>query len=251
MTSVTEDLLNRWAANIATDFVDNQIPLNTGVKEKVAAAQLNRDQTERLVEKTNTEAFLKLFPTKTAFIVADTRIVLGEELETTKVASVTADMYDQYTPSSFADRLAIRDVFGSNHFKVACDNNFMLSKRLELLDKVESLRAEDDRRMLKTAADVNLNQAGIAFEKAVKMAMATGTGLDKIELSLYNAFPANSVEVAAIFDELQPKFAKERPHDTNLLKRARVEDYNEHAVVAPTAAIDAFEELMNIASVQI
>lgn len=250
MTSVTEELLNRWAMNIATDFVDNQIPLNTGVKEKVAAAQLNRDQTERLVEKTNTEAFLKLFPTKTAFIVADTRVVLGEEMEITKVASVTADMYDQYTPNTFQDRIAVRDVFGTDHFKVACDNTFMLSKRLELLDKAASIRNEETMRMLKTAADVSLDQAGAAFEKAVKMAMATGTGLDKIELSLYNAFPANSVEVAAIFDELQPKFAKERPHDTELLKRAKVDDFNEYAVVAPNEVINAFKDVIDLASVQ-
>ena len=84
MAVVTDSSLLSAAHEIVSDFLDKKASLNDGVIKKASELGLNSDQTSRLIERTNTEAFLRIYPNDTEFEVASPEVVLG-----IKTASIT------------------------------------------------------------------------------------------------------------------------------------------------------------------
>ena len=77
MASVTDSSLRAAAQDIVSEYLENGVSLNEGVTKKASEIGLNQDQTARLIERTNTEAFLRVFPDSTEFEVASPEVVLG------------------------------------------------------------------------------------------------------------------------------------------------------------------------------
>ena len=77
MATVTESSLLTAAHEIVDAFMDKTSSLNDGVIKKASELGLNNDQTQRLIERTNTEAFLRVYPNDTDFEVASPEVVLG------------------------------------------------------------------------------------------------------------------------------------------------------------------------------
>lgn len=111
MATVTEGSIMGMAQEIVSDFLTNKTTLNDGVIKKATDMQLNPDQTKRLIERTNTEAFLRSYPESTEFDVASPEVVLGE-----KVASVNKII----TLTKEAAENTIED----GMFKAASDENY-------------------------------------------------------------------------------------------------------------------------------
>ena len=75
-----DEKLNKAASEViaAWKASNQEHPLNDLVKMAREESGFNPEQTRRLVEKVNSEAFLAVFPEKHAFEVADSTIILGE-----------------------------------------------------------------------------------------------------------------------------------------------------------------------------
>ena len=90
MATVTESSLLTAAHEIVDAFMDKSASLNDGVIKKASELGLNNDQTQRLIERTNTEAFLRVYPSDTDFEVASPEVVLG-----IKTASIVPTVMDK------------------------------------------------------------------------------------------------------------------------------------------------------------
>ena len=106
MASVAEEMLQNIASDIVRDFNSGGVSLTDGVRKKASESGLNRDQTARLIERTNSEAFMSLFPKQTEFKVAHPEEVLGE-----KVASEQKGTTKSYKAALERD---LGDIFGMN-----------------------------------------------------------------------------------------------------------------------------------------
>ena len=97
MATVTESSLLTAAHEIVDAFMDKSASLNDGVIKKASELGLNNDQTQRLIERTNTEAFLRVYPSDTDFEVASPEVVLG--IKTASIVPTVMDKDDNQKPT--------------------------------------------------------------------------------------------------------------------------------------------------------
>lgn len=238
MTTVTDGSLRLAAQDIVNEFRESNVSLNEGVTKKASELGLNQDQTARLIERTNTEAFLTLYPSTTEFEVASPEVILG--IKTAKVKTARAHM-------TSADN-------GEGHFKAASVNKTATTKRSEFYptfqEKLDAMTGEDifgiDDEFLKVAADTAYDDAidievrsmyraleettktaselalaeterELAFTDAVddlvehiKQASLSGEqSIAESEHELLNMFPEEAGVIRNLYDELTTKLAME------------------------------------------
>jgi hypothetical protein len=60
MTTITTEALKDYSVKVVEDFINNKTPLSEGIAKCASDMELNPEQTKRMVETTNTIAYLKL-----------------------------------------------------------------------------------------------------------------------------------------------------------------------------------------------
>lgn len=249
MSSVSDSSLLTAAQEIVSDFMDNQVSLNTGVIKKASDLGLNTDQTQRLIERTNTEAFLRVYPAETDFEVASPEVILGVKTSSVlpvandvtakveegmfKAASVNADLprissVSRFT-KSFSEKLAsvsADEIFGINEDfrKVANETAYQpaidpdsrdMCRMICELEKNASAAGEDDIQMELAQEDAMTNMYRIVKEAALH----EDQSLAESEHECLNMFPEQQPAIREIFNQFTEKLASEYV-DPNLLGRS-------------------------------
>jgi hypothetical protein len=215
MASVTEEMLQNIASEIVREFNSDGISLTEGVKKKASDNGFNRDQTARLIERTNSEAFLSMFPSKTDFVVADPKEVLGE-----KVASVQKEARITYKQSVDRD---LYEVFGISPSEKVASVDFVehtMASTAMFTEIMELNRMKDEYRIDKLARDIQAEELGNEFYTLVKEAVYAETPLKDIEVELLQCFPESTEMVCDVVDEIATKLASDRFLPIHLLERA-------------------------------
>ena len=236
MASVTEEMLQNIASDIVRDFNSGGISLTEGVRKKASENGFNREQTARLIERTNSDAFMSLFPKQTEFPVASPEEVMGE-----KVASV-----QEIKKPTYKEKLA-RDpyeIFGvANEKTASCD---VLPPKLAFNAYKEYLALNamrDEYRVTKLAEEIQAEDLSAQFFELVKEAVYQGESISSIEGSLLHAIPSQPEMVCDVVTELVTKLARDPFLDGELLKRATTESFDPDKCVEPTKISDAFKVL--------
>ena len=271
---VSEESLHTLATGVVEKFITSDVPLSDGVKQVMEANGLNRDQTKRLIERTNTEAFLKGFPKTTEFTVADPREVFGEaKLASVKKSEVTPTVSDDSTEmfkvASEASRvheshmyagygayksMSMEDIFGVSAEKVASTQHgfdSQLQEKVAMRDKyrdvVYAQQLEDYFSAEKFASKDALEQAENDVWEAYKTAALAGQSTASLEADLVNAFPHMVETMVGIADILTTKLAATQALPVEMYKRASIHDISEVGVMAETPLIVAVSKLIELA----
>jgi hypothetical protein len=240
MASVTEDSLNLAAHQIVAEFIDDSVDLNTGVRKKASDLGLNREQTARLIERTNSEAFLKVFPDKTDFAVADPSVVLSSSEKVASAGSVNKTTYAGYLNRD------PYDIFGVANEKTASyDTSGSTSARGKLLDMVYSRSIEEACRVEKTAKLMEIEAAQANLWQIFKTAAYSGTRVGDMEVELLLAFPDKPFEVIDMVDSMTEKLASSLLAP-EIMERAQAENFEPNEVVLESPIIRAFREVMDV-----
>ena len=205
MASVTEDSLDLAAHQVVASFVNDGATLNDGVRKKASDLGLNRDQTARLIERTNSEAFLRVFPEKTDFAVADPSILLdGSE----KTASFKDEnVFHKPTYIEMLDR-DFDAIFGNTQTKTASyDTPVSNDTRGKLVDIVYSQRISEEVGVEKMAKFLEAEKADANLWEVFKTAAYVGVPVASMETELMQAFPDRLEAVSAVVDALSEKLA--------------------------------------------
>ena len=255
MASVDEMLLTSIAQSIAKDFKDTGRSLNDAVIEKSKELSFNKEQTARLIERTNTEAFLAVFPDKKEFSVADPKVVLRMFGEPEKVkeastgisefrgpAALKQASYNSVTkPKSYKEamNMSTAAIFGMDDSlgKVASydyDSTYEDTARNIYAAKIAKERAEDEMRVKQASIQNTREQAISKFYGMYKEAALRGTSTDTIEESLYLKYPTKVAAISSILGTFNTKLAKECFEARPMLKRASYNDINIKKVVGDT-----------------
>lgn len=233
---VTEDLLQVTAKSIVTNFMEGGDTLTSGVKKKASEMGLNRDQTARLIERTNSEAFLSVFPEKTEFSVADPNDVLNEKVASEGVKGKT---YQEQISRDF------EDIFGLTSEKTASvyvPSNEDLA-RATLKDRVFEAALEEQARVAKYASEQMIDDAEATAWSSFRDTVLFGTPVEDLERDLVLAYPEKRAFVEEVVSEFTDRLSKALA-DRHLLKRASDIDMDE--VVLDTPIVLAFKGLMDL-----
>lgn len=252
MASVTDGSLLSAAHDIVSDFMDKKASLNDGVMKKASELGLNSDQTQRLIERTNTEAFLRVYPSSTDFEVASPEVILGiktASITPNKVVPIAEDdglfkaasvekkasaprvSFGIATGASDAyqaklDAVTGEDIFGMDDefYKTAAETQYDYALDVE---SREMCRAICD--MNKTASQIAQEELDreMRFNDAIEdlgefIKQASMSGMQSIEESEYelrNMFPQERGAIAGVYDAVVTKMASDGVHPM-LLKRA-------------------------------
>ena len=255
MASVTDSSLLSAAHEIVTDFMDKKASLNDGVMKKASELGLNSDQTQRLIERTNTEAFLRVYPSTTDFEVASPEVVLGiktASITPTKVVPIAEDdglfkaasvkrasaeprvNFGIATGASAEyqaklDAVTGEDIFGMDDefYKTAAETKYAYALDVE---SREMCRAICD--MNKTASQIAQEELDreLRFNDAIDdlgafIKQASLSGMQSIaesEYELRNMFPDERNAIASVYDAVVTKMASDGVHPM-YLKRAEAE----------------------------
>lgn len=255
MASVTDSSLLSAAHEIVTDFMDKKASLNDGVMKKASELGLNSDQTQRLIERTNTEAFLRVYPSTTDFEVASPEVVLGiktASITPTKVVPIAED--DGLFKAASVKRASVEprvnfgiatgasaeyqakldavtgeDIFGMDDefYKTAAETKYAYALDVE---SREMCRAICD--MNKTASQIAQEELDreLRFNDAIEdlgafIKQASLSGIQSIaesEYELRNMFPDERNAIASVYDAVVTKMASDGVHPM-YLKRAEAE----------------------------
>lgn len=255
MASVTDSSLLSAAHEIVTDFMDKKASLNDGVMKKASELGLNSDQTQRLIERTNTEAFLRVYPSTTDFEVASPEVVLGiktASITPTKVVPIAED--DGLFKAASVKRASVEprvnfgittgasaeyqakldavtgeDIFGMDDefYKTAAETKYAYALDVE---SREMCRAICD--MNKTASQIAQEELDreLRFNDAIEdlgafIKQASLSGMQSIadsEYELRNMFPDERNAIASVYDAVVTKMASDGVHPM-YLKRAEAE----------------------------
>lgn len=255
MASVTDSSLLSAAHEIVTDFMDKKASLNDGVMKKASELGLNSDQTQRLIERTNTEAFLRVYPSTTDFEVASPEVVLGiktASITPTKVVPIAED--DGLFKAASVKRASVEprvnfgiatgasaeyqakldavtgeDIFGMDDefYKTAAETKYAYALDVE---SREMCRAICD--MNKTASQIAQEELDreLRFNDAIEdlgafIKQASLSGMQSIaesEYELRNMFPDERNAIASVYDAVVTKMASDGVHPM-YLKRAESE----------------------------
>lgn len=250
MATVTESSLLTAAHEIVDAFMDKSASLNDGVIKKASELGLNNDQTQRLIERTNTEAFLRVYPSDTDFEVASPEVVLGIKTASIvpkvvdkgdsvnddglfKAASVQKDYFYKKASSRLPSRYQAKvasvseeDIFGMDEafYKEAEATKYASAIDPENMDICRVICGNT-----KTASQIaqeNLHRE-MAFSEAVddlgdfiKQASLQGRqSIEASETELLNYFPDNEALTRGIYDAVVTKMACEGVNP-EILKRS-------------------------------
>lgn len=240
MASVTEDSLNLAAHSIVAEFVDNGSDLTTGVRKKASELGLNREQTSRLIERTNSEAFLRVFPEKTDFAVADPNVILGSSEKTASEKTQGRTTYAEYLNRD------PYDIFGVDTVKTASyDGDAVGCSRGKLINMVYSTRLKEAEAVEKTAKLIELEETQAKLWEVFKTAAYNGTSVSDMERELLLAFPDKPFEVIETVDFLSEKLASSLL-SPEIMKRASAEDFDPNKIVEESELTKAFRGVMDI-----
>lgn len=240
MASIDESSLNLAVHEVVADYINEDVTLNDGVRKKASELGLNRDQTERLIERTNSEAFLRVFPEKTDFDVADPKVIFEEG---TKTASVHGPNRQSYTERLNKD---VRDIFGVEAEKTASYDPNEESVRSRWVDIVYSERIAEEYRIEKMARLIDVEDAEANLFSLFKTAACTGTPVSNMECELLYAFEDKPIVVAEMVNAMSEKLATVANLPPSIMKRASVEDYKPHTVVLDSELIRAFDKVLSL-----
>lgn len=230
MAIVSDSSLLSAAHEIVNNFMDNDTTLNTGVQKKASELGLNTDQTMRLIEKTNTEAFLRKYPSTTEFDVASPEVVCG--IKTSSVKRNLEDCKDtdeglfkaasakdgvvknaaDYEYVNAIDRTSLDDIFGleagtkvaSSYEPVSSPENKKVLEGIWEMTKTSSELAQ--KREMQNLEIEKHAQNMFAF---VKEAALQGKPIGKMEEDLIASYPDEESNVRALFDNYEVKLASE------------------------------------------
>lgn len=239
MASVSDSSLLTAAQEIVTDFMDNQVSLNTGVIKKASDLGLNTDQTQRLIERTNTEAFLRVYPGETDFEVASPEVILGvktssvlpkaNNIETKaedgmfKAASVNADLprissVSRFT-KSFSEKLAAvsaDDIFGINDDfkKLASDTAYEPAIDPDSRDMCRMIcgleKSASAAGVEAMTAELSQDEALTNMYRIVKQAaLSEDQPIAESEHECLNMFPEQQPAIREMFNQFTEKLASE------------------------------------------
>lgn len=234
---VTEDLLQVTAKQIVNSFSEGETSLTNGVRKKASEMGLNRDQTARLIERTNAEAFLSIFPERTDFNVADPDVILSE-----KTASEKA------TNKSYKDLVSrdFNEIFGLQTEKTASVNTMSkedIAKAVVNDLVFENFLAEQSR-LAKFATESAVDQAEKVAWNSFKEAVLFGSSVGELEKDLILYYPEKKAFLEDVITEFTSRLAKDTAVDTRLFKRASEIDVNE--VIGETPIANAFRGLVDL-----
>lgn len=241
MATVTDGALLSAAQDIVTDFMDNKCTLNEGVMKKASDMGFNTDQTKRLIERTNTEAFLRIYPNDTEFEVASPEVILGIKTASVKpmkkVASAELPVDDGLfkaasikkeasSKPNYFDRFTDEDIFGmdneflktaaSNYYPDAIDRD----AQAFLYGIVDTTKTASEQRQEQLIKEAAFDNAINSFGSMVKQASLRGEyTIADAETELLNKFPDQVPLINTTFDALCVKLASEYVNP-ELLKRS-------------------------------
>lgn len=255
MASVTDSSLLSAAHDIVTDFMDKKASLNDGVMKKASELGLNSDQTQRLIERTNTEAFLRVYPSTTDFEVASPEVVLGiktASITPTKVVPIAED--DGLFKAASVKRASVEPRVG---FGIATGASAEYQAKLDAVTGEDIFGMDDEfyktaaetkyayaldvesREMCRAICDMNKTASQIAQEELdrelrfndaiedlgsfIKQASLSGMqSIAESEYELRNMFPDERNAIASVYDAVVTKMASDGVHPM-YLKRAEAE----------------------------
>ena len=249
MAEVTESSLNLAAHEIVAAFNNDNITLNDGVVKKASELGLNRDQTARLIERTNSEAFLSLFPGKTDFAVADPNVILKTaSMSAEPVAKVASTEKVASYRSSYADSLE-RDayqIFGVDmaYEKVASEDMLKTAKEL-FSERVEASVTLDSIGVEKAAKLIDMENASNSLWSVFKEEALSGRSTADMEREVVLAFPEKTASVCAVFETMMDKLASATLLPVDSFDRLQVEDINVNEVIMPSKLTNAFKGVLD------
>lgn len=240
MATVTESSLLTAAHEIVDAFMDKSASLNDGVIKKASELGLNNDQTQRLIERTNTEAFLRVYPSDTDFEVASPEVVLGIKTASIiptvmdkggtanddglfKAAHVQEDYFYKKASSKLPSRYQTKVASVSEEDIFGMDDEFY--KEAEATKYASAIDPENmelcrticgNTKTASQLAQENLHRE-MAFSEAVddlgefiKQASLQGRqSIEASETELLNYFPENEALTRGIYDAVVTKMACE------------------------------------------
>lgn len=240
MASVTEDSLNLAAHQIVLDYVASKTPLNDGVLSKVSSLGLNRDQTERLIERTNSEAFIKGFPGTSDFVVADPAVIFNDS--TSKTASNTDE--ERTTYAEYLNR-DLDDIFGIAGVEKTASYGAAYTNRGNLIDIVYRDKISGMQRVEEAAKILGMEDSQARLWDIFKTAACGGSTVASMEEDMLLANGSKPVETMALFETLVDKLASTTMLAPEQMKRASVANFNPKRVVLDSDLICAFREVLN------
>lgn len=258
MATVDESLLQAIAQGIAQDFKSNGVNLNEAIKAKAQELNFNREQTARLIERTNTEAFLAVFPEKKEFEVGDPKVILsmfGPKQEGAKIASTTSTTRDaglsktastKHRSYKEALQMSAEEIFGfepGSNTKVASYDYDGYEEELKghiYRTKIAKERADEAMRVKEAGVQLQREQAISKFYAMYKEAALRGTSTDSIEEALVLKYPTKQAAVASLVNTFNTKLAKECFEARPMLKRASYNEINYKKVVGDTPLTTQF-----------
>lgn len=273
MATVTESSLLTAAHEIVDAFMDKTATLNDGVIKKASELGLNNDQTQRLIERTNTEAFLRVYPNDTDFEVASPEVVLGIKTASIvptmndkggsiddglfKAANVQKDYFykkaSSRLPSRYATKVASvsdEDIFGMDEafykeaeatkYASAIDPEDMeLCRTICGNTKTASQRAQED-----LHREMAFSEAIDDLGDFIKQASLQGRqSIESSETELLNYFPENEALTRGIYDALVTKMACEGVSAATLKRSNGV---SVHKYAHASELTNKFQKILNI-----
>lgn len=236
----SEDQVNLAAQEIVDKFVSTGETLTQLVKTKVAHFGWNNNQASRLIEKVNGEAFIKMFPEKTSFEVAEPEVITGVKVAAEKTASIHPEK--SYRKSLERD---FDEILGVENMKFASSTDSVPAySKLAFLDSVWAEKFGDAARVELTERNLIKEAAENELFYAVRDSVRWGRGFDAIEVEAHEVFPDKTEKVAAYVDALHDRLSKDTALDIRLLKRAHVEDVNIYRVNLENDIIRAFQKVL-------
>lgn len=242
MASVTESSLNLAAHEIVADFKHEGVALNDAVIKKAAELGLNTDQTNRLIERTNSEAFLSLFPEKTDFEVADPKVVLASKVASETVTKVASESVKKMSYYERLDRDPY-DIFGvePETCKTASETK---TARDIYIERIEATNLIDSINMDKTARLMLMEESDSTLWNVFKEEAMGGRSVSSMEKELVLAYPEKVAAVCAVVDALVDKLASYNRLDVNDYARLEVEDLSTNEVVLSSKLTEAFRGVL-------
>ena len=230
--------------------MDNQVSLNTGVIKKAGDLGLNTDQTQRLIERTNTEAFLRVYPGETDFEVASPEVILGVKTSSVlpkandvKVEAPVTGLFKAASAESSLPRISTVSRFSKSFQEklaaVSADDIFGIDEDFKKTASDTAYAPAidvDSREMCRIICDMekNASDVGVAAMKAeldqetaltdmyriVKQSsLSEDKSLAESEHECLNMFPEQQPAVREIFNQFTEKLASEYV-DPDLLGRS-------------------------------
>jgi len=255
MATVSDSSIMMAAQEITSDFIDGKVTLNEGVAKKASDLGYNVEQTKRLIERTNTEAFMKKFATgESEFTLADPDVILGDKnvkTASTYTLSNTEDSNSEgmfkaaseekkeYIPSNhgfnlgaskeYQEKLAsvdLRDIFGLN------DDDMKVDALPSAIDPdianwnrmiCESTKTASERQVEYDAKAFAFYDKVDELAEFIKQASLSGDqSIRDSELELLNMFPENVDTVRNLYDNIVEKMASEGVNPSTLERSVEV-----------------------------